>query len=104
MNKVVEILKALFDTTHLRVLMFIKCGEVCVYQATELLQLALSTISKHILKLIHAGLIGEEFNSPILCIVKTSKFPAHPIGRGSFGVIPRMVYIENNLNDRKYFI
>ena len=57
MDKVVEILKALSDTTRLRVLMAIECGEVCACQVTELLQLAPSTISKHMSILAHAGLI-----------------------------------------------
>ncbi|HJO92311.1 MAG TPA: metalloregulator ArsR/SmtB family transcription factor [Victivallales bacterium] len=57
MEKIIEVLKAVSDPTRLRVLMTMNNGEICVCQITELLNLAKSTISKHMSILRHAGLV-----------------------------------------------
>jgi ArsR family transcriptional regulator, arsenate/arsenite/antimonite-responsive transcriptional repressor len=57
MEKIIEVLKAVSDPTRLRVLMTMNNGEICVCQITKLLNLAKSTISKHMSILKHAGLV-----------------------------------------------
>lgn len=49
--------KALSDPNRVRVLLALRGGELCVCQITELLDLATSTISKHLSILNQAGLI-----------------------------------------------
>lgn len=51
------ITKALSDPNRVRVLLALRRGELCVCQITELLNLATSTISKHLSILNQAGLI-----------------------------------------------
>ena len=51
------ITKALSDPNRVRILLSLRRGELCVCQITELLDLATSTISKHLSILNQAGLI-----------------------------------------------
>ena len=57
MRELLKITKALADSNRVRVVLVLKGGELCVCQITELLQLAPSTISKHLSILHNAGLI-----------------------------------------------
>ncbi len=57
MRDFILITKALADPNRVRVLLALRRGELCVCQIVELLQLAPSTISKHLSILNHAGLI-----------------------------------------------
>jgi DNA-binding transcriptional ArsR family regulator len=57
MREVVDITKALADGSRLRVLMALAGGELCVCQIVELLQLAPSTVSKHMSILRQARLV-----------------------------------------------
>ncbi|MEI6056644.1 MAG: metalloregulator ArsR/SmtB family transcription factor, partial [Lentisphaerota bacterium] len=57
MNEFVEVLKAVSDPTRLRIMMSLCNGELCVCRITALLNLAPSTISKHMSILKHAGLL-----------------------------------------------
>ena len=52
-----SITKALSDPSRVRMLLSLRGGELCVCQVTELLDLATSTISKHLSILNQAGLI-----------------------------------------------
>jgi len=49
--------KALADPNRVRIVLALRRGELCVCQITELFGLALSTVSKHLSILYHAGLI-----------------------------------------------
>jgi DNA-binding transcriptional ArsR family regulator len=49
--------KALADENRVRLLLALRRGELCACQLTELLQLAPSTVSKHLFLLKHAGLV-----------------------------------------------
>ena len=49
--------KAISDANRVRVLMALRTGELCVCRIIELLQLAPSTVSKHLTILKRAGLI-----------------------------------------------
>ena len=57
MRELIKITKALADPNRVRVLLALRRRELCVCQIVELLQLAPSTISKHLSILYHAGLI-----------------------------------------------
>lgn len=57
MKEVLAIAKALADENRMRVLMFLRAGELCVCQIMEMLGLAPSTVSKHLNILHHAGLL-----------------------------------------------
>lgn len=57
MREFIKITKALADPNRVRILLALRRKELCVCQIVELLQLAPSTISKHLFILNHAGLI-----------------------------------------------
>jgi ArsR family transcriptional regulator len=58
MKDFLSITKALADENRLRMLMALREGELCVCQITELMGLALSTVSKHLSILYQAGLVN----------------------------------------------
>jgi ArsR family transcriptional regulator, arsenate/arsenite/antimonite-responsive transcriptional repressor len=55
-NLIISIAKALSDLNRVRVISMLTAGELCVCQVTEVLNLATSTVSKHISILKQAGL------------------------------------------------
>ena len=57
MREFMNITKALADETRIRTLLALRKGELCVCQITELLGLAVSTVSKHLSILYQAGLV-----------------------------------------------
>jgi ArsR family transcriptional regulator, arsenate/arsenite/antimonite-responsive transcriptional repressor len=57
MRHILAITKALADSNRLRVLVALKSQQLCVCQLTELLQLAPSTVSKHLSILASAQLV-----------------------------------------------
>ncbi len=59
MKEFMHIAKALADENRVRTLMFLRSGELCVCQIIEMLQLAPSTVSKHLAILRQAGLIDS---------------------------------------------
>ena len=56
MREFINITKALADPNRVRILLALRKQELCVCQIIELLQLAPSTVSKHLSILNHAGL------------------------------------------------
>src|ERR1035437_4814751 len=58
MRDCLNITKALSDENRLRMLMALRDGELCVCQLTELMGLAMSTVSKHLSILYQAGLVA----------------------------------------------
>src|SRR5215467_2909977 len=58
MKEFLNITKALADENRLRMLMALQQGEICVCQITELMGLAMSTVSKHLSVLYQAGLVN----------------------------------------------
>ena len=62
MRDVLYITKALSDESRVRVLMFLRDGELCVCQIIEMLGLAPSTVSKHMAILVQAGLVERRKN------------------------------------------
>ena len=59
MREFITLTKALADPSRVRVLLALRKQELCVCQIVELLQLAPSTISRHLSSLHHAGLISS---------------------------------------------
>lgn len=59
MRRILGITKAMSDETRVRALMALKDGELCLCQLIDLLELAPSTISKHMTLLLQAGLIEK---------------------------------------------
>jgi DNA-binding transcriptional ArsR family regulator len=57
MNEFFQLTKALADESRVRLLLALRGGELCACQLTELIQLAPSTVSKHLFLLKHAGLL-----------------------------------------------
>lgn len=60
MRTVIKIFKALSDPNRLRILKMLGIRELCVCEITEVLQLAPSTVSKHLSILRDADLILDE--------------------------------------------
>ncbi len=58
MKDCLNITKALADENRLRMLMALRGGEQCVCRITELMGLAMSTVSKHLSILYQAGLVN----------------------------------------------
>ena len=58
MKDFLNITKALADESRLRMIMALRDGELCVCQITELMGLAMSTVSKHLSILYQAGLVN----------------------------------------------
>ena len=63
LKEFISITKALSDSNRVRALMALRKGELCVCQIIELLNLAPSTISKHMTILKQAGLVESRKDS-----------------------------------------
>jgi len=57
MQDFVRLTRAISDPNRVRVLMFLRDGELCLCQIIEILGLSSSTVSKHMSVLLHAGLV-----------------------------------------------
>jgi len=57
MRKFMAVTKALADANRVRILMFLRHGELCLCQIIEILGLAPSTVSKHMTVLYQAGIV-----------------------------------------------
>ena len=57
MKSTIRVIKALADTQRVRILLLLAKGELCVCQIVEVLDLAASTVSKHLSLLSSAGLV-----------------------------------------------
>jgi len=60
LSKLSKAFKALSDTNRLRILKMLEKRPMCVCEITEILQLATSTVSKHLSLLREAGFILDE--------------------------------------------
>ncbi len=59
MRSFLNITKALADESRLRILMGLRRGELCICQITALLEMAPSTVSRHLSLLDQAGLVEK---------------------------------------------
>ena len=60
MRQIIKIFKALSDSNRLRIIKMLEIRPLCVCEITEILQLANSTVSKHLSILRDADLILDE--------------------------------------------
>ena len=60
MRELIKIFKALSDPNRLRILKMLEIRPLCVCEITEVLNLATSTVSKHLSLLRDAGLVVDE--------------------------------------------
>lgn len=60
LNKQEKIFKALSDKSRIRILKMLQVKPLCVCEITELLKLAISTVSKHLSILKDSGLIIDD--------------------------------------------
>ena len=60
MRPIIKIFKALSDTNRLRILKILEIRPLCVCEIREVLQLATSTVSKHLSILREADLIVDD--------------------------------------------
>jgi len=58
-RKFITVAKAIADSTRVRILKMLESGELCVCEITERLELAQSTVSKHLAVLRQAGLVED---------------------------------------------
>ncbi len=96
MKEFMEITKALADENRVRILYALEGRELCVCQITELVQLAPSTVSKHIAILKHA------------CLVETRKAGRwiyyRPAGKeASFMVRETLHWVHHSLNKTRRY-
>ncbi len=57
MREIMAVTKALSDENRVRIVLFLRHGELCVCQIVSMLELAPSTVSKHLSILTNAGLL-----------------------------------------------
>ncbi len=64
MDQVIDVIKALSDGNRLRIVMALMDNkEICVCQVTEMLRLAMPTVSQHMRVLQNAGLVKNRKDS-----------------------------------------
>ena len=80
MRKFLNIAKALSDGSRVRILMSLRKQELCVCQITALLELAPSTVSKHLSVLRQAGLIDMR---------KTGRWAYYCLAKGEVSSVAR---------------
>ena len=78
MKNIANIFKALSDPNRVRILKMLERKQLCVCEVTSILQLAPSTVSKHLSILREAGFITE---------VKSGKWVEHKINRESDNLV-----------------
>lgn len=81
MQDMLDVLKAVGDETRLRALCALKAGELCVCQLTALLELAPSTVSKHLSILRAARLVESRKEGRWMYYRLSSEFRAPEIGK-----------------------
>ncbi|GBE15503.1 HTH-type transcriptional repressor CzrA [bacterium BMS3Abin14] len=59
MRKTASLFKALSDETRLRIMALLTCGELCVCDLIEVMELPQSTVSRHLATLRQAGLVAD---------------------------------------------
>jgi ArsR family transcriptional regulator len=60
MDKILEILKAISDRSRLRILMLLYIRPLCVCEIQDVMQITISTVSKHLSILKNVGLVSDE--------------------------------------------
>lgn len=92
MRRFLNITKALSDENRVRVLMALHAGELCLCQLVELLELAPSTVSKHMSILVQADLVECR---------KDGRWHYYRLADASPGIQPTHEWIAALLNNDK---
>lgn len=92
MDQLIKIFKALGDKNRLRIVKMLQHKNLCVCEITAILQLATSTVSKHLSILKDAGLIGDSKKG------KWVDYYLETSGNNMFitGLIPLITFWLNN--------
>lgn len=75
----IQVMKALSDETRIRILNILKCGELCVCELEEILNITQSNVSRHLTKLT---------NSKILDYYKVTKYVYYRINENTIAEYP----------------
>jgi DNA-binding transcriptional ArsR family regulator len=81
MRDLMELFKALADESRLRLLFALKGGELCVCQLIALLELAPSTVSKHLSILRSARLLESRKEGRWMYYRQSEEFRSHSAGK-----------------------
>ncbi len=92
MREFMDITKALADETRVRALMALEEGELCVCQLIELLELAPSTVSKHMAILRQARLVEARKEGRWI-------YYRWPAGKKASHVASALEWLRENLRD-----
>lgn len=94
MNAFLNLTRALSDENRLRALLALEGRELCVCQIIELLQLAPSTVSKHMTILKQAGLVRGQKRGRWM-------YYRHPDGTAPVAVRRALEFVRSNLLQSK---
>lgn len=97
MQQLMSIIRALDNESRLRILLSLRDGELCLCQVIELLQLAPSTVSKHVELLRQSGLIEMR---------KDGRWHYYRLaGRGASPAVRNAIrWISNSLRDEQVIL
>lgn len=94
MRDTLDVLKAVADATRLRALCALRGGELCVCQLTALLELAPSTVSKHLSILRSARLIENRKEGRWIYYRFSKEFRSHSRGKWVEGLLKDLERVE----------
>lgn len=96
-----DVLKALADETRLRALCALKSGELCVCQLIALLELAPSTVSKHLSLLRAARLVESRKDGRWMYYRLSKEFRAPAMGKMVELLFKELEGTDRMVSDRK---
>ena len=101
MQDVMDSLKALGDENRVRILLALQDGELCVCQVIELLELAASTVSKH-LSILRSARLVESRKDGRWMYYQLSKKTRFPVQAQLFQLVSKAVHDSSQASaDRK---
>ncbi len=101
MEELIKITKALSDINRVRIVMGLIKGELCVCQITELLKLAPSTVSKHMLILRNASLVKSRKDGRWIYYSLSAKSSSNMVKKSIELLKSAIGQDERVLNDRE---
>ncbi len=101
MREIMDVLKALADETRLRALYALRGGELCVCQLIALLDLAPSTVSKHLTILRAARLVESRKEGRWMYYRLSREFGSHATGKLLFLLFKDADKTARMADDRK---
>ncbi len=101
MREVMDVLKALADENRVRLLFALRSGELCVCQLIALMDLAPSTVSKHLSILRSARLVDSRKDGRWMYYSLSKKFRSASIGRVLDLLFREIANTDQILDDKK---